>query len=783
MKKRVTKKAAAPVKRPAKKPAKKLQTHRTLKSAAQAIERKAAPKADDKARATGPNTGAPTVTPKGFPPRPAGTRWPAEILVGKRFRTEYGDLDDLARSIDDRGGLLSRIAITPDGKLIAGERRLKAWPRTKTFKDYPIPVHVMTPDSIIAGEWDENAKRKDFSPTEQVAILREIERQLGKLAKARMTAGTEAAPEERGRARDLAARAAGGKRRTIEKAAAVVDAAEAEPEKYGKLQSDMDRTGKVDGPFKRLTVMKQTEALRAAPPPLPMNGPYKTLLIDFPVPGETDKDQEAIDAAGRSFRGYPEMAVESCIAFAADRILPICDPDCSIWLTFPNYHIVEGAAHRIADAFAGFKRVTMLTWEKDKIGRGQVLRDKTEHAILITRGKPVFNVFGEDPPTTMLKAVRRENSRKPDELYALVERVTPAPRYAEIFSRGGRSALWDCHGDEVGKFVPHQGEARLDENAAHAAEQARQADEAMRRELAALESVAAGGVIEDAEMRALLGKNKWIKGRKPKLTGVGEARRVALLGQLSQPAAEEAKTDEPKQVRRTLPGRDAELIAFAEACGHVVSMTIDWQGNDGTGEHVGTCACGWIHREPRHDKVGDASDPAIVEQRRASARAMDDAITAHWKDERVKSPVTEVMLEDWQILTAVQAGRDGGLGVAARMRGGLIKRKRIGGGYVLTEAGEQMLRGLDTAIDKARAKPQGAVPADDLFNETPAAAPASDAQPAADEPAAAGGEGSGASHATAPLAEATAVPPAEDDLDIPTFLRRAQPTPPVEVAE
>src|SRR5262249_54983802 len=48
----------------------------------------------------------------------------------------------------------------------------------------------------------------------------------------------------KGRAADKAAKATGMARRTLEKAEAIVDAAEAEPERDGKLKDDMDRTGR-----------------------------------------------------------------------------------------------------------------------------------------------------------------------------------------------------------------------------------------------------------------------------------------------------------------------------------------------------------------------------------------------------------------------------------------------------------------------------------------------------------------------------------------------------------
>jgi N6-adenosine-specific RNA methylase IME4 len=442
---------------------------KTLKAAARAIKRKAKKPTEKPAKKLDRDTpaqpdamvtkiiasgGARMEHPKGFSARPVNTRWLHEIIVGKRHRKDFGNLKELAASIDDRGELIQSIAIQPDNMLIAGERRMKAWPLTR-FKDRPIPVRVITVDSIIAGEWDENAKRKDFTPTEAAKISEEIERQLATMAHARQHSGKKADPAQKGASSDLAARATGKARRTIDKAKAVVKAAESDPQRFGRLQADMDRSGKVDGPFKRLQVMQQTEALRKAPPPLPMRGPYMAMLVDFPVTGDVDKDQETIDATGRSFRGYPEMSIEECGVFARKQLLPILAPDCSVWLTFPNFHIVNGSAHKIIAGFGPeFTATTMLTWKKDKLGRGKILRDQTEHAIVIYRGKPTFNALGEDPPTTFLDAARRENSRKPDELYDRVERVCPAPRYAEIFSRGGRNEKWDCHGDQVGKFAP-----------------------------------------------------------------------------------------------------------------------------------------------------------------------------------------------------------------------------------------------------------------------------------------------------------------------------------------
>jgi hypothetical protein len=54
-------------------------------------------------------------------------RFLEEIEVGKRHRTEFGDIEGLALSYGERGAIIQPIAITENDELIAGERRMKAW--------------------------------------------------------------------------------------------------------------------------------------------------------------------------------------------------------------------------------------------------------------------------------------------------------------------------------------------------------------------------------------------------------------------------------------------------------------------------------------------------------------------------------------------------------------------------------------------------------------------------------------------------------------------------------
>jgi N6-adenosine-specific RNA methylase IME4 len=200
---------------------------------------------------------------------------------------------------------------------------------------------------------------------------------------------------------------------------------------------DMDRTGRVDGPFKRLKVMRQSAQIRAEPPPYPSRGPYRVIVADPPWPYEI----RAEDPTHRATHPYPQMSIVSICAEGV-RVQAIAHESCILWLWTTNHHMREAFA--VLDAW-GFQQKTILTWLKDRMGTGDWLRGQTEHCLLATRGRPVVELTNQ---TTCLRGPLRANSQKPEEFYAFVERLCPASRYAYLFSRSSRD-LWDAHGDEA----------------------------------------------------------------------------------------------------------------------------------------------------------------------------------------------------------------------------------------------------------------------------------------------------------------------------------------------
>ena len=98
-----------------------------------------------------------------------------DIRVGQRHRKDMGDLKGLARSIEEHG-LLQPVGVTEDMVLVFGERRLLAV--SDILKRRTIAARVVSIRSIVAGEYVENEVRKNFTPSERVAIAEALEQEV-----------------------------------------------------------------------------------------------------------------------------------------------------------------------------------------------------------------------------------------------------------------------------------------------------------------------------------------------------------------------------------------------------------------------------------------------------------------------------------------------------------------------------------------------------------------------------------------------------------------------------
>jgi ParB-like chromosome segregation protein Spo0J len=100
------------------------------------------------------------------------------IKVGKRYRSDLGDLGPLEDSIREIG-LLHPVVVDRLHNLIAGQRRLEAWKRARPDSKAIPAVVVETLDDALArlrAERDENVCRKDMTASELYALGKQIER-------------------------------------------------------------------------------------------------------------------------------------------------------------------------------------------------------------------------------------------------------------------------------------------------------------------------------------------------------------------------------------------------------------------------------------------------------------------------------------------------------------------------------------------------------------------------------------------------------------------------------
>lgn len=112
----------------------------------------------------------------------------SSIIIGHRHRTDLGDLDALAASIE-RFGLLQPPTVTPDGVLVCGRRRLAAVEKLG-WRTTPVWVRSGVSDRLghLLAEQDDNVLHKPLTPLEAAALYRELKELLAEDAARRQEA-------------------------------------------------------------------------------------------------------------------------------------------------------------------------------------------------------------------------------------------------------------------------------------------------------------------------------------------------------------------------------------------------------------------------------------------------------------------------------------------------------------------------------------------------------------------------------------------------------------------
>jgi len=361
------------------------------------------------------------------------------IKVGKRFRKDPSarDVEIMVESILEVG-ILHPIVVDEDYRLVAGHIRLEA---CRSLGWRTIPIHVVPLVDRVSGEIHENIVRKGFTVSEMVAIKRYYAPEIASEAKTRQGTRTDLGkelsgniPQSSGKTRDIVAKLVGVSGRTLEKAEDIVEVAEADPETFGDILKDVD-SGKTSISHAHTKIKRRQKHID--PPSLP-EGIFDIILADPPWP-------YYLPLRGAPDAHYKTMSLEDICSLEVEGVSiqeKIADNAILfLWATNPQNKV----AHRVIESW-GFTYVTNMAWVKDRWGTGYYLRGKHELLLIAKRGD-IPPPIEEVRPSSVLNAPVREHSRKPDEVYDMIEKMYPNRRYLELFARNVREG-WTAWGLE-----------------------------------------------------------------------------------------------------------------------------------------------------------------------------------------------------------------------------------------------------------------------------------------------------------------------------------------------
>lgn len=177
---------------------------------------------------------------------------------------------------------------------------------------------------------------------------------------------------------------------------------------------------------------------------------YKTIYAD--PPWQFSNRTGKVAPENKRLSRYLTMCMDDIKALPVSEV---ADERSHLYLWVPNALLPEGL--EVMKAW-GFEYKTNLIWEKvrkdgfpDGRGVGFYFRNVTEVLLFGVRTPRKSETYRTLAPgrsqVNIIRAQKREHSRKPDEFAALIERCSEGPRI-ELFARGERAG-WDVWGNQA----------------------------------------------------------------------------------------------------------------------------------------------------------------------------------------------------------------------------------------------------------------------------------------------------------------------------------------------
>jgi N6-adenosine-specific RNA methylase IME4 len=173
---------------------------------------------------------------------------------------------------------------------------------------------------------------------------------------------------------------------------------------------------------------------------------FSTILAD--PPWQFQNKTGKIAPEHRRLNRYGTMTLEEIKALPVAEIA--AEPS-HLYLWVPNALLAEGLA--VMEAW-GFNYKSNIVWRKirkdggsDGRGVGFYFRNITELVLFGVRGKNARTLKPARTQTNFIESRKRKHSRKPDELYPIIESCSPGP-FLELFARGRRRG-WKAWGNQA----------------------------------------------------------------------------------------------------------------------------------------------------------------------------------------------------------------------------------------------------------------------------------------------------------------------------------------------
>ena len=196
---------------------------------------------------------------------------------------------------------------------------------------------------------------------------------------------------------------------------------------------------------KKAELISTCESLRA------LGNGFRTILADPPWQFQNRTGKMAPEH--KRLSRYATMSLDDILALP---VQDVSEEPAHLYLWVPNALLPEGL--RVMAAW-GFHYKSNIVWHKvrkdggpDGRGVGFYFRNTTELVLFGVRGKNARTLAPGRSQVNIMRTMKREHSRKPDEMYDIVESCSSGP-YLELFARGTRPG-WTGWGNQAEEYEP-----------------------------------------------------------------------------------------------------------------------------------------------------------------------------------------------------------------------------------------------------------------------------------------------------------------------------------------